>query len=119
MATLLLPTEPRNHRDTPLIYPSILSNQNTPKSIILNMATAYYSKTSLEAIPILKGKENYSTWVKQMDRHLKASKAWEIILGKWRKPREPSYFEAPVRPQDTIHDHKPRCQIREEAHEDD
>ena len=70
------------------------------------MSTSYLTKTSLEAIPILKGKSNYNNWAKQMESHLKASDAWEIIEGRWQKPKEPSYFRAPIRPQDLIDEHR-------------
>ena len=83
------------------------------------MATSHTSKTSLEAIPLLKGRENYSSWAKQMESHLKASDAWEILSDRWRKPTEPLYFEAPIRPQDLIEDHRARRQRDEEAIADD
>ena len=70
------------------------------------MSTFQLSKTSLEAIPILKGKSNYNNWAKQMESHLKASDAWEIIEGRWQKPKEPSHFRAPIRPQDLIDEHR-------------
>ena len=73
------------------------------------------TKTSLEAIPLLKGRQNYTSWSKQMESHLKASNAWEIISGKWKKPLEPSYFEAPLRPQDLIAEHRARRQEEENA----
>jgi len=82
------------------------------------MATST-TKTSLEAIPLLKGRENYSSWSKQIESHLKASNAWEILSGRWRKPTEPLYFEAPIRPQDLIDDHRARRQQEEEAIADD
>jgi hypothetical protein len=74
------------------------------------MSTFQLPKTSLEAIPILKGKSNYNTWAKQMESHLRASKAWLIIEGRWPKPKEPSYFEAPVRLQDIIEEHRAKHQ---------
>jgi hypothetical protein len=83
------------------------------------MATSYSAKTSLEAIPILKGRENYTTWTKQIESHLKASDAWEIISGRWQKPKEPAYFEAPIRPQDLIDDHRARRRAEEEAIDSD
>jgi hypothetical protein len=83
------------------------------------MATSHTSKTSLEAIPLLKGRENYLSWAKQMESHLKASDAWEILSGRWRKPTEPQYFEAPIRPQDLIEDHRARRQQDEEDRADD
>ena len=70
------------------------------------MSTFQLSKTSLEAIPILKGKSNYNNWAKQMESHLKALDAWEIIEGRWQKPEEPLYFRAPIRPQDLIDEHR-------------
>jgi hypothetical protein len=81
------------------------------------MATS--TKTSLEAIPLLKGRQNYTSWTKQMESHLKASNAWEILSGRWRKPTEPLYFEAPIRPQDLIADHRAKRQQAEEAMADD
>jgi hypothetical protein len=83
------------------------------------MATSHTSKTSLEAIPLLKGRENYSSWSKQMESHLKASKAWLIITGKWKRPSEPSYVEAPLRPQDLIAEHRARRQEQEDAQAED
>jgi hypothetical protein len=74
------------------------------------MSTFQLPKTSLEAIPILKGKSNYNTWAKQMESHLRASRAWLIIEGRWTKPNEPSYFEAPVRLQDIIEEHRAKHQ---------
>ena len=76
-------------------------------------------KTSLEAIPILKGQQNYNTWSQQMQNHLKASNAWEIITGEWKRPSKPSHFEAPLRPQDLIAEHRARRQEQEEAQEED
>ena len=83
------------------------------------MATSYSAKTSLEAIPTLDGRENYATWTKQMESHLKASDAWEIISKRWQKPKEPAYFEAPIRPQDLIDDHRARRRVEEEAIDSD
>jgi len=77
------------------------------------------TKTSLEAIPLLKGRENYTSWAKQIESHLKASNAWEILSGRWGKPTEPLYFEAPIRPQDLIEDHRARRRQEEEARADD
>jgi len=82
------------------------------------MAT-HTSKTSLEAIPLLRGRENYISWSQQMESHLKASKAWIIITGKWKKPSEPSYAEPPLRPQDLIAEHRARRREQEEAQEED
>ena len=45
------------------------------------MATSS-TKTSLEAISILKERNNYTSWAKQMKSHLKATNAWEIIIGR-------------------------------------
>jgi hypothetical protein len=83
------------------------------------MASSHNSKTSLEAIPLLKGRANYTSWAKQIESHLKASDAWEILSDRWRKPTEPLYFEAPIRPQDLIDDHRARRQQDEEARADD
>jgi hypothetical protein len=83
------------------------------------MATHYTTKTSLEAIPLLKGRENYSSWAKQIESRLKASDAWEILSGRWGKPTEPLYFEVPIRPQDLIDDHRARRQREEEDRADD
>ncbi len=77
------------------------------------------AKTSLEAIPLLKGRKNYTSWSKQMESHLKASQAWLIITGKWIRPAEPSYVEAPLRPVDLIADQRARRQQEEEAQEND
>jgi len=77
------------------------------------------TKTSLEAIPLLKGRQNYTSWSKQMESHLKASNAWEIITGEWKRPSKPSYFEAPIRPQDLIAEHRARRQEQEEAQAED
>jgi hypothetical protein len=77
------------------------------------------TKTSLEAIPLLKGRENYISWSQQMESHLKASKAWIIITGKWEKLTEPSYAEPPLRPQDLIAKHRARRREQEEAQEED
>src|SRR2546430_4476983 len=82
------------------------------------MATSW-TKTSLEAIPLLKGRENYISWSQQMESHLKASKAWTIITGKWKKPTEPSYAEPPLRPQDLIAEHLARRQEQVEAQAED
>jgi hypothetical protein len=71
------------------------------------MAT-HTSKTSLEAIPLLRGRENYISWSQQMESHLKASKAWIIITGKWKKLSEPSYAEPPLHPQDLIAEYRAR-----------
>ena len=54
-----------------------------------------------------------------MESHLKASNAWEIISGRWKKPLEPSYFEAPLRPQDLIAEHRARRQEEENAQAED
>src|SRR5271165_7046117 len=70
------------------------------------MSTSHTLKNSIEAIPILKGRENYKTWVKPMESHLKASNAWDIIEGKWQKPRKPDYYRPPLYPQDLIDEHK-------------
>src|SRR6266516_1695916 len=80
---------------------------------------AFHTKTSLEAIPLLKGRENYTSWSKQMESYLKASNAWEIISREWKKPSKPSYFEAPIRPVDLIADHKARRHRDEDAQADD
>ncbi len=80
---------------------------------------ASHTKTSLEAIPRLKGREDYTSWSKQMESHLKASNAWEIISREWKKPSKPSYFEAPIRPVDLIADHRARRQQDEDAQADD
>jgi hypothetical protein len=72
------------------------------------MAMSYHAKTSLEAILLLKGRENYATWTKQMKSHLKASDAWEIISKRWQKLKEPAYFEALIRPQDLIEERRAR-----------
>jgi hypothetical protein len=50
-----------------------------------------------------------------MESHLRASDAWEIIEGRWLKPKEPSYFRAPIRPEDLIREHKAKHQIACEA----
>jgi hypothetical protein len=81
------------------------------------MATS--TKTSLEAIPLLKGRQNYTSWAKQMESHLKASNAWEILSGRWEKPTEPLYFKAPIRPQNLIDDHRARRLQDEQARADD
>src|SRR5438477_9404912 len=83
------------------------------------MASTYLTKSSLEAIPLLKGRENYPTWAKQMESHLKASDAWKILSGKWLKPDEPLYFEVPIRPQVLINDYRARRQQEEAALEGD
>jgi hypothetical protein len=82
------------------------------------MATST-TKTSLEAIPLLKGRQNYTSWSKQIESHLKASNAWEIISGRWKKPSQPSHFEAPLRPQDLIAEHRARRQEEEDAQAED
>jgi hypothetical protein len=82
------------------------------------MATST-TKTSLEAIPLLKGRQNYASWAKQMESHLKASKAWKIIDGKWKKPLEPSHVVAPLRPQDLIDEHRVKRRQQEEAQAED
>jgi hypothetical protein len=82
------------------------------------MATST-TKTSLEAIPMLKGRQNYTSWSKQMESHLKASKAWKIIDGKWKRPSEPLHVVAPLRPQDLIADHRARRQQDEETQAED
>jgi hypothetical protein len=40
-----------------------------------------------------------------MESHLKASKAWIIIISKWKKLIEPSYAKLSLRPQDLIIEH--------------
>jgi hypothetical protein len=77
------------------------------------------TKTSLEAIPLLKGRENYISWSQQMESHLKASKAWKIINGKWKRPSEPSRVLAPLRPQDLIDEHREERRQQEEAQAED
>jgi hypothetical protein len=79
------------------------------------MATFYSPKTSLETIPLLKGRENYTSWAKQIESHLKASDAWEIISGEWTKPTKPSYSEVPTRPQDLIDEHLAKRRQKETA----
>ena len=81
------------------------------------MATSS-TKTSLEAIPILKGRNNYTSWAKQMESHLKATNAWEIIMGRWERPPQPSFFQAPVRPVDLIAVYRRRRQELEDAHQE-
>src|SRR6266516_2430741 len=82
------------------------------------MATSS-TKTSLEAIPILKGRNNYTSWAKQMESHLKATNASEIINGRWKRPSQPEHFEAPLRPQDLIAEHRARRLEQEEAQAED
>ena len=82
------------------------------------MATST-TKTSLEAIPLLKGRQNYASWSKQMESHLKASKAWKIIDGKSKRPSQPSHVVAPLRPQNLIDEHRERHRQQEEARTDD
>jgi hypothetical protein len=74
------------------------------------MSTFQLPKTSLEAIPILGGKSNYSTWAKQMESHLRASRAWLIIEGRWPKPKEPLSIEAPLRAEDLIEEYRAKHQ---------
>jgi hypothetical protein len=81
------------------------------------MATS--TKTSLDAILLLKGRNNYTSWSKQMESHLKASKAWLIISGKWKKPSEPSHVVAPLRPQNLIDEHRERRRQQEDAQAED
>src|SRR6266480_433736 len=81
------------------------------------MATSS-TKTSLEAIPILKGRNNYTSWAKQMESHLKATNAWEIIMGRWERPPQPSFFQAPVRPVDLIAVYRRRRQELKDAHQE-
>ena len=81
------------------------------------MATSS-TKTSLEAIPILKGRNNYTSWAKQMESHLKATNASEIINGRWKQPSQPEHFEAPLRPQDLIAEHRARRLEQEETLEE-
>jgi hypothetical protein len=54
-----------------------------------------------------------------MQNHLKASNAWEIIIGEWKRPPKPSHFEAPLRPQDLITEHRARRREEEEAQAED
>src|SRR6266516_3437072 len=62
--------------------------------------------------------DNYTSWSKQIESHLKASNAWQIITGRWKKPSEPSHLEAPLRPQDLITEHRERRQQEEDAQAD-
>ena len=82
------------------------------------MATSS-TKTSLEAIPLLNGRQNYTSWSKQIESHLKASNAWEIITGRWERPSQPLYFQAPIRPVDLIASHRLRREQEEQAQADD
>src|SRR6266516_7132837 len=90
----------------------------TTKNVTKQPTMATSTKTSLEAIPLLKGRQNYTSWSKQIESHLKASNAWQIITGRWKKPPEPSHFEAPLRPQDLITEHRERRQQEEDAQAD-
>jgi hypothetical protein len=56
---------------------------------------------------------------KQIESHLKASNAWEILSGRWGKSSEPLYFEAPIRPQETSSTTRARRRQEEEARADD
>ena len=48
-----------------------------------------------------------------MESYLKASDAWEIITGRWQQPKEPLYFEALIRLEDLIEEHKAKHQRKE------
>ena len=48
-----------------------------------------------------------------MESHLRASKAWLIIEGRWLKPKEPLYFEAPICLEDLIEEHRAKYQVLE------
>jgi hypothetical protein len=54
-----------------------------------------------------------------MESHLKASKAWKIIDGKWKRPSEPSHVVAPLRPQDLIDEHREKRRQQEETQAED
>jgi hypothetical protein len=54
-----------------------------------------------------------------MESHLKASNPWEIINGEWKRPSKPSHFEAPLRPQDLVAEHRARRQEQEDAQTED
>src|SRR6266516_1065972 len=90
----------------------------TTKNVTKQPTMATSTKTSLEAIPLLKGRQNYTSWSKQIESHLKASNAWQVITGRWKKPPELSHFEAPLRPQDLITEHRERRQQEEDAQAD-
>lgn len=89
-------------------HESLAQLKSIQRNNLLNrqMSTFHASKTSLDAIPVLKGRENYKNWARQMESHLKASKAWEIIEGEWKRPAKPKYHEVPIFPQELIEEHK-------------
>ena len=90
---------------SPETHTSHSQTEDPPKELT-TMSTSYTLKSSIEAIPILKGQENYKIQAKPIKSHLKASNAWDIIKGKWQKPQKPNYYRPPLYPQDFINEHK-------------